>query len=44
MTESLPTLGRLWKTGSVYMFGFWLNSAFPLLLTPIFTRFLTPAD
>lgn len=44
MTNSLPSLGRLWKNGSIYIISFWLNSAFPLLLVPIFTRFLTPAD
>lgn len=44
MTKSLPTLGGLWKTGSVYVASFWLNSALPLLLTPILTRYLSPSD
>lgn len=43
MTKA-PSFRHLWRTGSVYMFSFWLNSAFPLLLTPVFTRFLTPSD
>lgn len=44
MTKSLPTLGGLWKTGSIYVASFWLNSALPLLLTPILTRYLSPSD
>ena len=45
MTRSAaPNLSRLWKTGSVYVFSFWLNSALPLLLIPVFTRFLGPSD
>jgi O-antigen/teichoic acid export membrane protein len=44
MTKSLPTLGGLWKTGSIYLISFWLNSALPLLLTPVLTRYLSPSD
>ncbi len=44
MTKSLPSLGRLWKTGSIYVASFWLNSALPILMTPILTRFLSPSD
>lgn len=44
MTRPPPSIKRLWRTGSVYVASFGLNSAFPLLLTPVFTRFLTPSD
>ncbi|MEY4964937.1 MAG: hypothetical protein RL274_520 [Pseudomonadota bacterium] len=44
MTKSLPTLSGLWKTGSIYIFSFWLTSALPLLMTPVLTRFLSPSD
>ncbi len=44
MTKSLPSISRLWKTGSIYVASFWLNSALPILMTPILTRFLSPSD
>lgn len=44
MIKSLPTLGGLWRTGSIYVVSFWLNSAMPLLLTPVLTRYLSPSD
>lgn len=44
MTKPPPSISRLWKTGSIYVGSFWLNSALPILMTPVLTRFLSPAD
>ena len=44
MNKSLPTLSDLWKTGSIYVVSLWLNSALPLLLTPLLTHYLSPSD
>jgi O-antigen/teichoic acid export membrane protein len=37
-------LAQLWKTGSIYVLSFGLNSALPFLLLPILSRYLSPAD